>query len=148
MFGEYYVRQAVSGFADIALAMGAESFGTFMLVLAILFLTERCNAGKPDDKLAPVMIGLSLTSLICLFAPITQAGFNPARDFGPRMVALIFGWGERSFPDATGGFFWIYMVAPVLGGALAGFFFVTVIEPLLSDRGKAVMASDGGEAEK
>ena len=148
MFGEYYVRQAVSGFADIALAMGAESFGTFMLVLAILFLTERSNAGKPDDNLAPVMIGLSLTSLICLFAPITQAGFNPARDFGPRVVAFIFGWGERSFPDATGGFFSVYMIAPVLGGALAGFFFISVIEPLLNGRGKAVMANDGGEAEK
>ena len=142
----FYAHQAGSAGVDFALAMGAESFGTFMLVLAILFLTERCNAGKPDDRLAPIMIGLSLTSLICLLAPITQAGFNPARDFGPRMVAFIFGWGARSFPDANGGFFWVYMISPVVGGALAGFLFATVMEPLLSNRRKYVMASDVKEA--
>jgi len=146
IFGEYYAHQAGSAGVDFALAMGAESFETFMLVLAILFLTERCNAGKPDDKLAPIMIGLSLTSLICLLAPITQAGFNPARDFGPRMVAFIFGWGARSFPDANGGFFWVYMISPVVGGALAGFLFATMMEPLLSNRRKDVMASDVKEA--
>lgn len=148
MFGEYYARQAGSEFADLARAMGAESVGTFMLVLAILFLTERCNAGKPDEKLAPIMIGLSLTSLICLLAPITQAGFNPARDFGPRMVALVFGWGARSFPDAIGGFFWVYVAAPFLGGALAGFLFMTMMKPLMDDRRGDVMASDGKEDEK
>lgn len=87
------------------LAMGAEAFGTFLLMLMIFCLTEGCNLGRPDNNLAPVFIGLTITSIICLIGPLTQAGLNPARDFGPRLVAWIFGWGDAAFPDQRGGFF-------------------------------------------
>jgi glycerol uptake facilitator protein len=77
-----------------------EAFGTFLLVLMIFALTEGCNVGRPDDALAPVFIGLTVTSIICLMAPLTQAGLNPARDLGPRLVAWLMGWGGRRFPTA------------------------------------------------
>ena len=63
-----------------------ELVGTFLLVLLIFTLTEGCNVGRPDDAIAPVFIGLTVASIICLIAPLTQAGINPARDFEPAMA--------------------------------------------------------------
>jgi glycerol uptake facilitator protein len=131
MFGEFYPNPGNAAVVSLPLAMGAEALGTFLLVLMIFALTEGCNVGRPDDALAPVFIGLTATSIICLIAPITQAGLNPARDFGPRMVSWMMGWGPAAFPDRVGGFFHVYVLAPLLGGALASQFFVRVLEPAM-----------------
>lgn len=134
MFGEYYMQPGSSAQVSIWLAIAAELFGTFLLVLTIFCLTENCNVGKPSFQLAPVFIGLTVTSIICLLAPLTQAGLNPARDFGPRLVAWMFGWGKWAFPDSCGGFFWVYMLAPVVGGILAALLFTHVIEPAMKQK--------------
>ena len=133
IFGEFYINNGDPG-SSFMLAASAEAFGTFLLVLMIFSLTEGCNLGRPDDNLAPIFIGLTVTSVICLLAPLTQAGLNPARDFGPRMVAWIFGWGQAAFPDHSGGFFFVYMLAPVIGGQIAGLLFTRVLEPLMKNR--------------
>ena len=117
---------------SLPLAMGAEALGTFLLVLMIFALTEGCNVGRPDNALAPVFIGLSVTSIICLVAPLTQAGLNPARDLGPRLVAWLMGWGDAAFPDRVGGFFHVYVLAPLIGGVLASLFFVRILEPAMA----------------
>jgi glycerol uptake facilitator protein len=131
MFGEYYITTGNDAIIDMMKAMAAEGLGTFLLVFMIFSLTEGCNLGRPHDHLAPLFIGLTVTSLICLLAPLTQAGFNPARDLGPRLVALIFGWGSAALPDTQGGFFWVYVFAPIVGALIAGLFFTKVIEPLM-----------------
>ncbi|TJX13939.1 aquaporin family protein [Tissierella creatinini] len=133
IFGEFYINNGNPNFSFMLAAI-AEAFGTFLLVLMIFSLTEGCNLGRPDDNLAPIFIGLTVTSVICLLAPLTQAGLNPARDFGPRMVAWIFGWGQAAFPDQSGGFFFVYMLAPVIGGQVAGLLFTRVLEPLMKIR--------------
>ena len=97
----------------------------------IFALTEGCNIGRPHDAMAPLFIGLTVSSIICLIAPLTQAGLNPARDFGPRMVAWMAGWGAAAFPDQCGGFFFVYILGPVIGGTLAAMFFVYVLEPAM-----------------
>lgn len=84
IFGEFYPNPGFAAVVYLPLAMGAEAFGTFILALMIFALTEGCNVGRPDDALAPVFIGLTVTSIISLVAPLTQAGLNPARDLGPR----------------------------------------------------------------
>jgi glycerol uptake facilitator protein len=132
MFGEYYPNPGSAAVVPLPLAMAAEAFGTFLLVLMIFVLTEGCNVGRPDGTLAPVFIGLAVTSIICLIAPLTQAGLNPARDLGPRLVAWIAGWGAAAFPDRVGGFLHVYVLAPLLGGAIASIFFVRVLEPLMT----------------
>jgi glycerol uptake facilitator protein len=133
MFGEFYTNPGSSAIVSMPLAMGAEAFGTFILILLIFALTEGCNVGRPDDALAPLFIGLTVTSIICLLGPLTQAGLNPARDFGPRMVAWIFGWGKAAFPDQSGGFFLVYILAPIVGGAIASLFFIKVLEPAMKN---------------
>ncbi|MCK5805265.1 MAG: aquaporin family protein [Lentisphaeria bacterium] len=131
MFGEYYPSPGSTAVVPLPLAMGAEAFGTFLLTLMIFALTEGCNVGRPDEALAPVFIGLTVTSIICLIAPLTQAGLNPARDLGPRMVAWAMGWGSAAFPDRVGGFFHVYVLAPLLGSMIAATFFVRVLEPVM-----------------
>ena len=104
MFGEYY-NQPGGYNISMPVAFAAEALGTFLLVLIIF--------------------------LLCLLAPITQAGMNPTRDFAPRIVAWAFGWGSAAFPDASGGFFWVYILGPIVGGVLAGYLFTKVLEPVL-----------------
>ena len=131
MFGEYYSIPGSSAVVSLPLAIGAEAFGTFLLLLMIFALTEGCNVGRPHDAMAPLFIGLTVSSVICLIAPLTQAGLNPARDFGPRMVAWATGWGSAAFPDHSGGFFFVYILGPIFGGIFAALFFVHVLEPAM-----------------
>jgi glycerol uptake facilitator protein len=136
MFGEFYPNPGAgtNSVVTMPLAIAAEIFGTFLLLLFIFALTEGCNVGRPSDALTPVFIGLTVTSIICLIAPLTQAGLNPARDFAPRMVAWMTGWGSAAFPDSSGGFFWVYMLAPVVGGLLASALWLFVIEPSMKNK--------------
>lgn len=129
MFGEYYAAPGSISIVSLPLAIATEAFGTFLLVLMIFALTEGCNVGRPSDALAPLFIGLTVSSIICLVAPLTQAGLNPARDFGPRMVAWIFGWGDAAFPDKSAGFFLVYILGPLVGAGAATAFFLYAFEP-------------------
>lgn len=144
IFGEYYPNPTAEA-ADVSFseAFAAEGFGTFLLVLLIFTLTEGCNVGRPDDALAPVFIGLTVASIICLIAPLTQAGINPARDLGPRIFAWLAGWKNAAFPDNRGGFFFIYILAPILGGGIASTFFVRILEPAMVGRNVACNCGDG-----
>lgn len=143
IFGEYYPNPAVKG-ADVSFlnAFAAEAAGTFLLVLLIFTLTEGCNVGRPDDALAPVFIGLTVASVICLIAPLTQAGINPARDLGPRIFAWLAGWKSAAFPDRHGGFFFIYVLAPVLAGSIGAVFFTRIIEPAMAGKSNTCKCKD------
>lgn len=133
MFGEFYPNPGDATVATVSmpLAIVAEAVGTFVLVLFIFCFTEDCNVGRPDSNIAPLFIGLTVSVCITLIAPFTQAGLNPARDFGPRLVAWLGGWDNAAFPDATGGFFFVYILGPILGGVVATLFFLYVLEPAM-----------------
>ncbi len=97
----------------------AEFLGTLVLALAVAALTHPRNPLAPE-RLAPLLIGLTVTALICFLAPLTQAGFNPARDLGPRLFAYLAGWGEIALPGPRGlGFVTVYLLSPI-SGAIAG----------------------------
>ena len=131
MFGEFYPNPGDAiATVSLPLAMLAEGFGTMLLALFIFGLTEDCNVGKPSSDLQPLFIGLTVSSIIFFVAPLTQAGLNPARDFGPRVVAWLMGWGDAALPDAVGGWFWVYILAPILGGAVAALLFKFILEPI------------------
>ena len=137
MFGEFYPNPGNPvAVVSLPLAIGAECFGTFLLVLFIFMLTEGCNVGRPSEPLQPVFIGLTVASIIFFIAPLTQAGLNPARDVGPRIVAYMCGWGEAALPDKVGGWFWVYVLGPVAGGFLAALFYRFVVEKVLVEKNR------------
>lgn len=111
---------AYEAYVPHGVAFGAEVLGTFILALVVCSVTDPKNAGAPPSKLAPVFIGLTVAALISIIAPMTQACFNPARDFGPRLFAYLAGWGEIAIPGPNGiGFATVYLLAPCIG-AIAG----------------------------
>ena len=125
-YGEYFPNPDVVGttaeaFALVshAQAFAAEAIGTGLLVLFIFALIEPRNGNAPTGRAVAFPIGVVVTVLICLLAVLTQGGFNPARDFGPRLFAFFAGWGEIAIPGPRGGFFTVYILAPLVG-ALGG----------------------------
>ena len=122
-FGEYFLSISLFN------AFMAEAFGTALLVLVIFSLTEKCNVGRPSNEFAPVLIGAAVTAIISIIAPLTQAGLNPARDFGPRLVAYMAGWKLTAIPGPKGGFFTVYILGPIVGGAISAFLFTKLIQP-------------------
>ncbi|MDP2911701.1 MAG: MIP family channel protein [Candidatus Omnitrophota bacterium] len=123
MFGEYFPSVSLLN------AFLAETFGTALLVLVIFSLTEKCNVGRPSNEFAPVLIGATVTAIISIIAPLTQAGLNPARDFGPRLFAYLAGWKSIAIPGPKGGFFMVYILGPIIGGIISALFFTKLIQP-------------------
>jgi aquaporin Z len=67
--------------------------------------------------LAPLAIGLTLTIIHLISIPITNTSVNPARSTG---VALFAGNGAV-------GQLWLFWVAPILGGLIAGATFKLIL---------------------
>jgi glycerol uptake facilitator protein len=106
-FGEYF-----SFPVTVAQAFGVEAFGTAVLA-AVIFAVTHPRQEKNTSNSAPLLIGLTVGALIGVLAPLTQGGFNPARDFGPRLVAYAAGWNQLAFRHC-----WVYILAPLVGAPL------------------------------
>jgi len=139
VFGEYFPNPAIFGTGAEAEALvsplaafGIEALGTAILVLMIFALTDPRNGVSPGAA-TPLFIGFTVAVLISLFAPLTQAGWNPARDFGPRIVAFLAGWGEIAIPGPRGGF-WVYVLGPLVGGPAGAAFYDLVVRRTLPAR--------------
>ena len=114
VFGECFAAPVT-----VAQAFAADAFGTAVLASGIFAWTPSNNdATNNNPFIIPPLIGMTVVALICAIAPLTQAGFNPARDFGPRIVAYLAGWKTVAFRSD-----WVYIAAPVVG-AIAGAAFV------------------------
>ncbi|MCL6558553.1 MAG: MIP family channel protein [Firmicutes bacterium] len=134
IFGEYFPNPSLPADVSVVTQPGAflaEALGTFFLVTMIFFLTEGCNVGRPPSDIAPILIGLTVAAIISVLAPLTQAGLNPARDFGPRLVAYLAGWGRAAIPGPRGGFFTVYILGPLAGAAVSALLFSKVLQPLM-----------------
>ena len=127
IFGEYFPNWGDTGFAERSKdsafhfrACFAEMLGTALLALAILGFIAKGNRTIPD-ALIPASIGMTLTVLICIFAPISQGGFNPARDLAPRIFSTLAGWGNIPFSANGIGWLTVYIVSPCVGALIGGF---------------------------
>jgi glycerol uptake facilitator protein len=113
-------------------AFFAEALGALILALVVFAVTDARNNGGPGGRLAPVFIGLTVSVLISIIAPLTQACFNPARDFGPRLFACLAGWGSVAIPGPTPtGFVTVYIAAPVVGALIGAGIYDLCVRPAL-----------------
>lgn len=149
VFGEYFPNPAIYGARETAVdpispvgAVAVEALGVAILVLVIFALTDRNNATRLTKYVAPVVIGATIAVLIGLLAPYTQAGLNPARDFGPRLVALFAGWGSIAIPGPANGF-WVYIVGPLLGGVMGAATYESLVRRVIQrTMGARAVATD------
>jgi aquaporin Z len=83
-----------------------EVVATFVFVAVILGVTHP----KQETALAGLVIGLTLAILHFAFIPVSGNSLNPARSVGPALFV-----GGDALAQV-----WLYVVAPSIGGALAG----------------------------
>lgn len=134
-FGEYFPDPGgLLSDSDItpAFAMLVEAWGTGLLVFIILALTDPRHRLIRNKEMLPFYIGFTVAVLITIYAPLTQAGWNPARDFGPRVVAALAGWGRVAIPGPRHGF-WVYIIGPKLGAPIGALLYDLLINPGLTD---------------
>lgn len=93
--------------------MIVEGIGTFCLVLVIL---AAVYSKKSVKDWAPLAIGTTLGFIVMVGGPLTGGSFNPARWFGPALVA-----------NEWGGV-WPYLVGPIVGSLLAAAVYKFVLE--------------------
>ena len=106
-YGATLVDEARLG-SVILPGMAVEAVGTFFLLFAIIGVAVNPAGSK---ELAGLVIGGTLGGLVMFIAPLTGAGLNPARSFGPALVSGE--WG--SFSE----FILVYVLAPVIGALIA-----------------------------
>jgi aquaporin TIP len=85
---------------------GMELFCTFFLML-VVFLTAVDEQGA--GQMAPLAIGMTVVVDHFVAVPWTGASMNPARSFGPAVVAIK--WTDH----------WIYWIGPMVGAVFASF---------------------------
>lgn len=113
-----------------ARAFLAEVLGTLILAFVVFAVTDSHNTGSPASGTAPVFVGLTVSALISVIAPLTQACFNPARDFGPRLFAYFAGWGSIALPGFSDlGWLTVYIIAPITGAVLGGGLYDFAVRP-------------------
>lgn len=103
---------------DVWGACFLEAWGTGILMFMILSCVDKNNNAIHNSQI-PFVIGFTVAALMSLYAPLTQGGFNPARDLGPRLAAVLVGLGECAIPGPRDGF-WAYVVGPCIGAPLGG----------------------------
>ncbi|MGH2761785.1 MAG: MIP/aquaporin family protein [Thermoleophilaceae bacterium] len=112
-YGATTVSDALEG--QIFPGMVVEAVGTFFLLWAIIGVAVNPRATKEWAALA---IGGALGMGVMVLAPLTGAGFNPARSFGPALVS-----GEF---DGADTFLLVYVLAPVVGALVAALLYFQI----------------------
>lgn len=92
---------------NIGLSLLIEIILTFVFVMTVLGVIDR----EENCPVVGLVIGLSLTLVHILGIAFTGTSVNPARSFGPALFA-----GGPALTNV-----WVFIVAPLIGGALAAF---------------------------
>ncbi|KAI8826110.1 aquaporin-like protein [Fimicolochytrium jonesii] len=107
-------------------AFFSEFITTAVLMIGLFAIGESRHADRPKSHSAIAVALLILGLGICLGAP-TGYAINPARDFGPRLLTLVAGWGTDPF-TVSNYYFWIPIVGPITGGIFGGFVYQAFTE--------------------
>jgi aquaglyceroporin related protein len=101
----------------------AEVVETTMLMFGILALQDMSNAGPVGHiKILPIGLFFLIWGLGACFGFETGYAMNLARDFGPRLMSYIVGYGPEVW-TAGNYYFWVPIVAPFIGCAFGGFLY-------------------------
>lgn len=105
--------------------------GTAILVAVIFALTSAVN-NPPLANIGPLIIGLLVVGIGLGWGANAGYAINPARDFAPRLASWLTGYHDAWF-SANGPelYFWVPIVAPLIGGLIGGALFVFCIEKFL-----------------
>ncbi len=109
-----YGTHSPGGYSLIS-ALITEVVMTFMFLIIILGATDK----RAPEGFAPAAIGLALTLIHLISIPVTNTSVNPARSTG---VALFCGNIELISQ------LWLFWIAPIIGGLLAGYVYLTLFE--------------------
>ena len=123
-----------------------EIVGTFFLALFVFAVTDDL-ALPPGSNLGPVVVGFIVLAVGISFGANSGYAINPARDFGPRVFAWIAGWGKVAMPGDYGWintYFWVPIVGPLLGAALAVPAYDIGMRKILIARKAAAELPEGG----
>lgn len=119
------------GWSKVSFANGAfsEVLGTALLMIAILMFLEARSVNSPAAWFFPGALAIAVCMIVVITAPISMTSLNGARDFGPRLWALVQGYGSIAFPGPR-GFEWIVgSIMPIVGAVLGAYFFDFVMLP-------------------
>lgn len=119
----------VAGLGTPAYDADTLTMGKAILIEAVLtFLLVTAVFGTAVDPRAPKIGGFGIGLIICadilVGGPLTGAAMNPARTFGPGIVAFFSGnlpafWSQHA----------VYWLGPVIGGGIAALVYDTFIMP-------------------
>ncbi len=128
----YVIASGVAGFMPGGFASngyGALSPGGYSLLSALIaeivltafFLIVILGATSPQAHagFAPLAIGLALTLIHLISIPITNTSVNPARSIAPALFAQ----------NGALSQVWLFILAPLLGGALGGLIWRYLMAP-------------------
>jgi glycerol uptake facilitator protein len=93
--------------------------GTALLLGLILAVVDKLNA-TPGSNLAPFIIGLIVVAIGISFGGMNGYAINPARDFGPRLFAVVAGFKNNGLTDSST--VWLVpIIGPIVGALLGAF---------------------------
>uniref|UniRef100_A0A4W3GVR6 Aquaporin-9-like n=1 Tax=Callorhinchus milii TaxID=7868 RepID=A0A4W3GVR6_CALMI len=110
----------------LGLSVCPQVVATAVLLLVILSLNDSRN-NEPPAFLKPILIGTLVLVIGVAMGSNCGYAINPARDFGPRLFSYLVGYGSQVF-TAGDSWWWVPIVAPVLGGLLGCFLYKILIE--------------------
>ncbi|CAK7272665.1 glycerol channel [Sporothrix epigloea] len=102
----------------------SEFIASTILQFVIFALTDANNIGA--GPLTPLCLFFLIFGIGACFGWETGYAINLARDFGPRLVSYMIGYGHEVW-SFGGYYFWIPMVMPFLGCLFGGFLYDTFI---------------------
>ena len=110
--------------------------GTFFLVLFVCAVTDEFGLAV-GSNMGPWIVGMIVMAVGISFGANAGYAINPARDFGPRLFAWIAGWGKLAMPGNYANisdYFWVPIVGPLIGGAIAAIFYEVGLRSILIAR--------------
>ncbi|WP_432570028.1 MIP/aquaporin family protein [Kineococcus sp. SYSU DK005] len=107
--------------------------GTAILVFVIFAISE-LRATPPGANMAPFIVGLLVVGIGMAWGSNAGYAINPARDFGPRVASFLTGYSTAMRePVGQQFYFWVPIVAPVIGALVGGGLYRVLVERHLPD---------------